>query len=46
MTGVTLKRKHLTGGLLTVSEGKSMTIMVGSMAAGRGGVGAIAENSP
>lgn len=28
-------RKHLTGGFLTVSEGESMTVIVGSMAAGR-----------
>jgi hypothetical protein len=35
MTKATYKRKHLTGNLLTVSEGESMTTMVGSMAAGR-----------
>jgi hypothetical protein len=29
MTKATYKRKHLIGGLLTVSEGKSMTIMWG-----------------
>jgi hypothetical protein len=35
MTKTTYERKHLVGGLLTVSEGDPMTIMVGSMAADR-----------
>ena len=37
ITKAASERKHLTGGLLTVSEDESMTIMVGSMAAGRHG---------
>lgn len=44
MTNVTYKRNHLTGGLLAVSEGESMTIMVGNMVAGRRGDGAITES--
>jgi hypothetical protein len=34
MTKVTYKSKHFIGGLLTVSGGHSITIMVGSTAAG------------
>lgn len=37
------KRKHLSGGLLTVLQGVSMTIMVGSMKEGRHDAAAIAE---
>jgi hypothetical protein len=33
MTRATYKTKHLIGGLLTVSEGESMTIMAGTIAA-------------
>lgn len=44
--GVTFERKHLTWGLFIVSDGKSMTIKVGSVAAGRGSIGAVDENSP
>lgn len=32
MTKAIDKRKHLVGGLLTVSEGESMGVMAGSMA--------------
>jgi hypothetical protein len=35
MTKVTSRRKHLTGGLTPVPEGEFMTIIVGSMGAGR-----------
>ena len=35
MTKATYKRKHFTGGLLTVSQGWSMLIMMGGMAVGR-----------
>jgi len=31
MTKTTYKKKHLIGSLLIVSEGESMTIMVGNM---------------
>jgi hypothetical protein len=31
MTKTTYKRKYLFGDLLTVSDGESMTVMVGSM---------------
>lgn len=37
---------RVTGGLLTVPEGESVTIMVGSVAAGRGVAGAVVENLP
>lgn len=43
MTKATDRRKHLTGGLLTVSEGYT-AIMVGSRAAGRLGARAVAES--
>jgi hypothetical protein len=33
--GSLYRRKNLVGDLLTVSEGESMTVLVGSMAAGR-----------
>lgn len=36
--------KNLIGGLLKVVEDESMTIMVGSMVAGRIGTAAVAEN--
>lgn len=45
MIKATYKRKYLVGGLLTVAEGESMSIMEESVAAGRHGTGAIAENS-
>ena len=35
MTMTIYRRKHLIGGLLTVSEHESVTIMTGSMAVGR-----------
>jgi hypothetical protein len=47
MTKVTYKINHLTGGVLTVSEGESMASVVDSMAgrqAGRQGVRAVAES--
>lgn len=37
--------KHLIGDLFTVSELESMTMMVGSTAAGRHAAGAVAESS-
>lgn len=37
-------RKHLTRGLLTVSESKSVNIMAGNIAADRHSTGAVAEN--
>lgn len=46
MTMEIYNRMHLIGGLLTISKGKSMTIMVRRMAAGRKhGVRAVAERS-
>lgn len=46
MTKVTYKRKPLTGGLLTLSVGESMTSSVGLRTeADRHGVGVIAESS-
>lgn len=44
MTKVTYKRNHLTGGLFAVSEGDSMTVMMGSIVACRRGDGAVAES--
>jgi hypothetical protein len=35
MTKAIHKRKHSTGGLFTVPEGESLTVVVGSMEAGR-----------
>ena len=44
MTKTTYKRKHLIGRLFMTSEGESMTITVGSLAAdGKHGTGAAAE---
>lgn len=44
MTKATDKLKHLTGDLLTVSEGQTMTIKAGSMVAGRDGARVAAES--
>lgn len=44
MTKAAYKRKHLTEGLLTVSEGSSMITMSERMVAGRHGTGAVAES--
>jgi hypothetical protein len=45
MTKATYRRKHLTGGLLRVSESQSMTIIVENMVqAGQHGAGAIFES--
>lgn len=41
----TFKRHHLTGGFLTVSEGKSSFIMERSIVAGMHGTGAVAKSS-
>ena len=38
------KRKHLIVGLFTVSEGETMTIVVGRIAAGKHGTRAIAKS--
>lgn len=38
-----IHKEHLVGVLLTVSKGKSMIIMAGSLAAGKQGTGAGAE---
>jgi hypothetical protein len=43
MTQETYTGKHLIGGLLTVSEGGFTATMIGTMAAGRQGIGAVAE---
>ena len=40
MIWATCKRKHLVGGLLTVSEGESVAIMARRKAASRHGTGA------
>lgn len=46
MTKTTCKMEYLIGHLLRVSEGKSLTIMVGSMTEGRRpGIGASAERN-
>lgn len=46
MTKTTCKLKYLIGHLLKVSEGKSLTIVVGSMTEGRRpGIGAEAERN-
>lgn len=44
MTEAIYKRKHLTGGLLKISEGESMVILAGGLAAGRHGTGEEAES--
>lgn len=45
MTREIYNRMHLIGGLLTISKGKSMTVMVRRMTAGRKhGVSAVAES--
>ena len=49
-TKATYKREHLTGSLLTVSEGKSVIILEVSLVAGRQGVRRVTrmktENKP
>lgn len=45
MTKATYKRRYLTRGKLTVSEGQSAITVVESKAAGRHGVGTVAESS-
>jgi hypothetical protein len=45
MTTITWERKHLIGGLLTVSEGQSMIFMAEIIMAGRqADTGAVAES--
>lgn len=45
MSTATYKRRHFNWCLLTAPEGESITIMEGSKAAGRHGVGAGAESA-
>lgn len=45
MTEAVFKGKPLTGGLLKISKGESVTIMAAGMAAGRHGTGEEAERA-
>jgi len=44
MTQATYKIKHLIGGLLTASEGESTMVIMGDIAAGSHGAGAVAKS--